>query len=116
MMVCVVFCGRRPQLTRARATRHAHTLYSLPLFPFLCSRFLLQCPASEVESWVVRAITSGLIDARIDQPAQQVVVGRSTQRVFDAAAWKGLQATLSQWKGAVSQLLRSTEDALAASR
>lgn len=72
----------------------------------------LQCPAAEVESWVVRAITAGLVDARIDQEGRAVVVTRTTQRVFDAAAWKGLQTTLHQWRGTVNQLLRSTEDAL----
>jgi translation initiation factor 3 subunit M len=72
----------------------------------------LQCPAAEVESWVVRAITAGLVDARIDQEGRAVVVTRTTQRVFDAAAWKGLQTTLQQWRGTVNQLLRSTEDAL----
>jgi translation initiation factor 3 subunit M len=68
----------------------------------------------EVEGWVVRAITSGLIDARIDQQGQAVVVARTTQRVFDAAAWRGLHASLQQWRGTVNQMLRSTEDALSA--
>ncbi len=60
---------------------------------------------SEVEAWVVKGITSGLIDARMDQASQAIVVARSTERVFDAAAWKNLQQTLSQWRGAVAMAM-----------
>lgn len=65
----------------------------------------LQVKEDAVESWVVRAITTGLIDARMDQQAQTVIVSRSTERVFDAAAWKNLHTTLTNFRQTVSTLL-----------
>ncbi len=64
---------------------------------------------------MVKAITVGLLDGRIDQQNHSIVITRSTQRIFDAQAWKNLQIQLHQWKSAVGQLLRSTEDAVLAS-
>ena len=67
---------------------------------------------AEVEQWVVMAITSGLLECRIDQAARTVAVQRCTERVFDAAAWRALQATLHAWQNTVGSLLRGAEDAI----
>jgi hypothetical protein len=61
---------------------------------------------------VVLAITSGLIECRIDQATRVVSVSRCTERVFDAAAWRSLQATLHAWQHTVGSLLRGAEDAI----
>jgi len=58
------------------------------------------------------AITSGLLECRIDQAARVVAVSRCTERNFDAAAWKSLQATLHAWQETVGSLLRGAEDAI----
>lgn len=57
----------------------------------------------------------GLIDGRIDQANQSIIITRSTQRIFDNQAWKVLQNQLHQWKNTVGQLLRSTEEAVVVS-
>jgi hypothetical protein len=58
------------------------------------------------------AITSGLLECRIDQAARVVSVSRCTERNFDAAAWKALQVTLHAWQETVGSLLRGAEDAI----
>ena len=60
----------------------------------------------------MRAIVAGLLDCRMDQQAQTVVVTRCTERVFDAAAWRALQSTLHSWRATVGSMLRGAEDAL----
>lgn len=70
---------------------------------------LLQVPASDVEPWVVRAISRGLIDARMDQTAATVTVTRTIQRDFGSSQWTGLQAKLRAWRDNVGSLLSSME-------
>jgi len=58
-------------------------------------------PATELEPWVVRAISAGLIDARMDQSARSLTVLRSLQRDVSATQWKDLQRKLHAWRDAV---------------
>ena len=74
-----------------------------PLLP------LSQVPVSEVEPWVVRAISRGLVDARMDQTAATVTVTRTIQRDFGSTQWTGLQAKLRAWRDNVGSLLASME-------
>lgn len=69
----------------------------------------LQVPEAEVESWVVRAIARGLLDARMDQMGRTVSVTRSLQRAFGPAQWSVLQAKLRAWRENVSSLLTTVE-------
>ena len=39
-------------------------------------------------------------------------MSRCTERVFDAAAWRSLQATLHAWQQTVGGLLRGAEDSI----
>ena len=69
----------------------------------------VQVPVSEVEPWVVRAISRGLVDARMDQTAATVTVTRTIQRDFGSTQWTGLQAKLRAWRDNVGSLLASME-------
>lgn len=86
--------------------------------PFLFFPFslLLQCPVSEVETWVVKALSHGLIDARMDQLAQTVTVTRSLQRDFGGSEWMGLQGRLRTWRDNVASLLSTVESGAASLR
>lgn len=64
---------------------------------------------SGVEPWVVRAISRGLVDARMDQTAATVTVTRTIQRDFGSTQWTGLQAKLRAWRDNVGSLLASME-------
>ena len=83
------------------------TLSIPPPSPLRSTRFLCppQCPASDAESWVLKATASGLVDCRMDQLAQTVVVARCTERTFDLAAWKSLQSGLHAWRATIDNLL-----------
>mmetsp|Transcript_40053 Transcript_40053/g.127468 ORF Transcript_40053/g.127468 Transcript_40053/m.127468 type:complete len:418 (+) Transcript_40053:83-1336(+) len=50
-----------------------------------------------VERWVVRAISEGFIDGRIDQLNHKVLVKSSFQRKFEKEEWAFLDAKLTQW-------------------
>ncbi|KAF0684900.1 Aste57867_23144 [Aphanomyces stellatus] len=65
----------------------------------------LQVADSDVETWVVRAITATLIDAKINQLGRSVVISRSLQRGFGLNDWKDLHATLLRYKTNVGGLL-----------
>lgn len=68
-----------------------------------------QVPVAEVEPWVVRAISRGLVDARMDQTAATVTVTRTIQRDFGSSQWTGLQSKLRAWRDNVGALLASME-------
>jgi len=51
----------------------------------------------KVEQWVVRAISEGVIDGRIDQLNHKVLVKSSFQRKFEKAEWGFLDSKLTQW-------------------
>ena len=65
----------------------------------------LQVPQEEVEAWVVEAITAGLVEARMDQQQEVVMVTRATHRHFTQRDWAKLQEKLHLWRGNVQGLL-----------
>eukprot|EP00933_Yihiella_yeosuensis_P082858 TRINITY_DN96860_c0_g1_i1.p1 TRINITY_DN96860_c0_g1~~TRINITY_DN96860_c0_g1_i1.p1 ORF type:complete len:433 (-),score=133.39 TRINITY_DN96860_c0_g1_i1:257-1495(-) len=50
-----------------------------------------------VEPWVVRSISEGVIDGRIDQLNRKVLVKSSFQRKFENEQWDFLDSKLTQW-------------------
>ena len=75
----------------------------------LRARTALQIDPSDVESWVVRAITRGLLDARVDQAAGSITVTRCLAREFGAPQWVALQGKLRAWRDSVATLLSTVE-------
>lgn len=69
----------------------------------------LQVDESEVESYVVSAISEDIIDARLDQLRRAVLVTRTVQRQFTKAQWAQLADTLQTWKTNVRSILASIE-------
>ncbi|RHZ27223.1 hypothetical protein DYB26_002771 [Aphanomyces astaci] len=57
----------------------------------------LQVAETDVETWVVRAITANLIQAKINQLGRSVVISRSLQRGFALSDWTHLHATLLRY-------------------
>lgn len=71
----------------------------------------------EVESWVIAAVSSGLLSAKMDQLQQKVMVERCVVRRFDTEQWKLLQTRLRSWKknvGGVLQGLKQSNGTAAA--
>lgn len=59
----------------------------------------------EVEEWVIRAISSGLVDAKINQIKSSVAIYRSTQRMFTREEWQPLSERINIWKANIGELL-----------
>lgn len=58
-----------------------------------------------VEQWVIAAVSSGLLSAKMDQLQEKVMVERCVVRKFDMEQWKVLQARLKTWKQNVGGIL-----------
>ncbi len=65
----------------------------------------LQIPEDMVEEWVIRAIGSGLVDAKINQLKSSVAIYRSTQRMFTREEWQPLSERINIWKENIQDLL-----------
>lgn len=65
----------------------------------------LQVESSEVESWVIDAVSSGLIDAKMNQLEKVVLVERCAVRRFGIDQWKILQKRIDVWKKNVKDVL-----------
>jgi len=70
----------------------------------------LQIPEDQVEPQVIKAISEGLIEAKMDQLKNTVRVTRSLQRVFTRAEWKYLSENLTAWKKNIQILLQTLQD------
>lgn len=78
--------------------------------PYSAVSATLQVPETEVEAWVVQAITARLIEAKMDQQQEVVMVTRATHRHFSHQDWAKLQEKLHIWKQNVSSLLTTLRD------
>ncbi|KAM1954343.1 hypothetical protein ACFX1T_023701 [Malus domestica] len=73
--------------------------------PYGAIRDTLQINDDEVELWVVRAITAKLMDCKIDQMNQVVIVSRCTERVFGEEQWLTLRTKLATWRGNIANVI-----------
>ena len=78
--------------------------------PYSAVSATLQVPHDEVESWVVQAITAKLLEAKMDQQQEVVMVTRASHRHFSRQDWAKLQEKLHLWRQNVSSLLASLRD------
>jgi translation initiation factor 3 subunit M len=67
----------------------------------------LQTTPDEVEKWVIAAVSSGLLSAKMDQLQEKVIVERCVVRKFDMEQWRALQARLHLWKRNVGGILEA---------
>ena len=75
--------------------------------PYATVASTLDVKAEEVESWVIAAVSSGLLSAKMDQINQMIMVERSVVRKFDMEQWKALQSQLNAWKNNLSSILEA---------
>eukprot|EP01137_Pigoraptor_chileana_P027302 Opistho-2@9715 len=64
----------------------------------------------DVEEWIIKAIGSGLLEARLDQLNERVLISRSTHRTFSKAQWTYVKQRLGAWQTAmvdVFQVIRN---------
>ncbi len=65
----------------------------------------LNIPEEEVEHWVIRAVSSGLMEAKMDQLRKVVLVERCAARQFGMKEWTALKLRLDTWKSNVRGVL-----------
>mmetsp|Transcript_81081 Transcript_81081/g.234479 ORF Transcript_81081/g.234479 Transcript_81081/m.234479 type:complete len:394 (-) Transcript_81081:79-1260(-) len=65
----------------------------------------LQTNLKDVEMWVIAAVSSGLLTAKMDQLQGKVVVERCVVRKFDMDQWKSLKSRLDLWRQNVGHIL-----------
>jgi len=70
----------------------------------------LQLDESDVEVWIISAISDGILEAKMDQIKKIVRVTRSLQRIFTQTQWKHLGENLTTWKKNVQILLTTLQD------
>lgn len=70
----------------------------------------LNIEEADVEHWVIKAISSGLVDAKINQLKSSVAIYRSTQRTFTREEWLPLSERINIWKQNVGDLLVALEE------
>ncbi|RXH69184.1 hypothetical protein DVH24_036968 [Malus domestica] len=58
-----------------------------------------------VELWVVKAITAKLMDCKMDQMNEVVIVSRCTERVFGEEQWLTLRTKLATWRGNIANVI-----------
>merc|ERR1712157_107436 len=59
-----------------------------------------------VERWVVRALSEGVIDGRIDQLNHKVLIKSAFQREFGKKEWAFLDAKLTQWTDNLENVIK----------
>jgi len=70
----------------------------------------IQESPSSVEPWVVRAISEGVIDGRIDQLNRKVLVKSAFLRKFEKEEWNFLDSKLSQWIDNLEEVIKFLGD------
>ena len=70
----------------------------------------LQCKPEEVEDWVVKAISAGLVDGKMNQDSKVATFSRSVQREFTDVQWRVLKDRMDTWVGSISSMLRALGD------
>jgi len=75
----------------------------------------LHVEASEVETWVMQAIGSGLITAKMDQVQELVMVSMCAERDFGQKQWERLHTNLVDWRDSIRSLLTVLQNARPAS-
>ncbi|KAK9011930.1 hypothetical protein V6N11_040002 [Hibiscus sabdariffa] len=77
--------------------------------PYALIKDTLRINDDEVELWVVKAITAKLIECKMDQMNQVVIVSRCTECLFGQQQWHSLRSKLATWRGNVASLISTIQ-------
>jgi translation initiation factor 3 subunit M len=101
------------QIDETDAIRHMRLLSLCSLateheeIPYDAIAATLKIEKSDVESWVIDGVSSGLLTAKIDQLQAVVIVENCVVRRFGVEQWKILQHRLNLWRDNVKNVLES---------
>mmetsp|Transcript_16007 Transcript_16007/g.18083 ORF Transcript_16007/g.18083 Transcript_16007/m.18083 type:complete len:342 (+) Transcript_16007:3-1028(+) len=71
----------------------------------------LEIEQHDVERWVVRGIESQLIDAKLDQLNERIVINRGSEALFTENDWVQLDSKLKGWANSVQAVLSTVRQA-----
>ncbi|KAL0744636.1 hypothetical protein Bca4012_086149 [Brassica carinata] len=77
--------------------------------PYTSIKDTLQVKEEEVELWIVKAITAKLIDCKMDQMNQVVIVSRCSEREFGSKQWQSLRTKLATWRDNIENVISTIE-------
>ncbi|XP_058080766.1 uncharacterized protein LOC131228948 [Magnolia sinica] len=77
--------------------------------PYALIKDTLRVKDDEVELWVVKAITARLLNCKMDQMNQTVIVSRCTERVFGLSQWNSLRSKLVAWRGNITNVISTIQ-------
>ncbi|ESQ49889.1 hypothetical protein EUTSA_v10020815mg [Eutrema salsugineum] len=77
--------------------------------PYTLIKDTLQVNEEEVELWIVKAITAKLIDCKMDQMNQVVIVSRCSEREFGSKQWQSLRTKLATWRDNIANIISTIE-------
>lgn len=77
--------------------------------PYALIKDTLRIDNDEVELWVVKALTTKLIDCKMDQLNQVLVVSSCTERVFGLRQWQALRTKLCTWRGNIESVINTIQ-------
>uniref|UniRef100_A0ACD5WRR4 Uncharacterized protein n=1 Tax=Avena sativa TaxID=4498 RepID=A0ACD5WRR4_AVESA len=63
----------------------------------------------EVEYWIVKAISSKILDCKVDQLNQFVIVSLHTERIFGIPQWQSLRSKLLVWRGNIANAISTIQ-------
>jgi hypothetical protein len=69
----------------------------------------LEIPNEDVELWLIDIIRAGLVEGKLSQARQELLVHRSTYRTFGREEWEELDSRLEDWKVALEAVLASDQ-------
>ena len=59
---------------------------------------------------MVKAISAGLVDGKMNQGSKVATFSRSVQREFTDSSWRALKERMDSWMGSISGMLRAIGD------
>ena len=65
----------------------------------------LQIPPEDVEMWVIDTIRAGLVEGKLSQLRQELLVQRATYRLFGEKQWAEIQGRLMVWRRSLEGVL-----------
>lgn len=74
--------------------------------PYSTIASALQIPSEDVEMWVIDTIRAGLVEGKLSQLKQELLVQRATYRVFGEKQWAEIQGRLNVWRRSLESVLQ----------
>lgn len=65
----------------------------------------LELEDKDVETWIIEAIKSGLVEGKLSQPSATFLVHRATYRTFEHEQWEEISAKLLSWRESLQGIL-----------